>query len=721
MKRIIGSLLLIVFVYTGYCQQVSLEDAWVTFKFYPSGLDDLTSMKDGENYTLLLPNDSIVKYSYKSGKEVSCLFSLSQISKSETKPSKIESYIFSKNETKILFSCDKEQIYRHSFKASYYVWDIANKKLTALSNNGKQQLAQLSPDGSKVAYVRDNNLFIMDIVKNVETQVTSDGKFNFIINGVPDWVYEEEFSFSSAFSWSPDGKNLAFMKFNETDVKEFSMPMYGTLYPTEYKYKYPKAGEKNSIVTLHVYNVTDGKTIPVDIGKETDQYIPRLTWTNIQGVLSFIRMNRLQNKLEIFVADASSGVSTVIYTEENKTYIEITDNLVFTDDGKYFFNLSDKNGYNHIYMYDMHGNLVNQVTDGNWDVDAFKGYDAKLNLVYYTSSEASPMQRNLYSIGADGKNKKRLTTHDGTNEVSFSSGCTYFINNYSSATSPDYYTLNDNKGKLIRVLEDNAALVQKISDSKFTKKEFFKFKTSDGVELNGWMIKPADFDPSKKYPVFMSVYGGPGSQEVLDKWDYYQVWHQHLASKGYIIVSVDNRGTGARGAEFKKVTYRNLGNIETIDQIEAAKYLGTLNYIDPARIGIWGWSFGGYLSALCLEKGAGVFKMAVSVAPVTNWRYYDSIYTERYNGLPQDNATGYDDNSPINFTKKIKGKFLLCHGTADDNVHFQNSMELVTKLVEGNKQFESQFYPNSNHGIYTGRNTRYHLFSRMTTFITENL
>ncbi|NCO54340.1 MAG: S9 family peptidase [Bacteroidetes bacterium] len=711
----------IFFVINGISQNVTLEDAWLTYKFYPSSLDDIASMKDGESYTLLLPNNNIEKYSYKSGKKTSVLFSLSQLKDTDTKPTKIENYTFSDNENKILISSDKQQIYRHSFKANYFVWDIAKQFLTNISTNGKQQLAMLSPDGNKVAFVRDNNIFIYDLTNNTETQVTSDGKFNFIINGAPDWVYEEEFSFSKAFSWSPDGKNIAFMRFDETNVKEYSMPMYGTLYPTEYKYKYPKAGETNSKVTLHVYNVELKKTINVDCGNDTDQYIPRLMWTNTSGVLSFVRMNRLQNKFELFVADAESGVSLPIYTEENKTYIEITDNLFFTEDGKYFFNLSDKSGYNHIYMYDLHGNLISQVTNGNWDVDAIKGFDAKKNIVYYTSSEVSPLQRNLYSIGVDGKNKKRLTLKDGTNDVSFSTNYKYFINDYSNATTPNVYTLYDANGKEIRVLDDNADLVTKINDSKFSKKEFFKFKTSDGVELNGWMLKPLNFDSNKKYPVLMSVYGGPGSQEVLDRWDYYQIWYQHLASKGYIIVSVDNRGTGARGADFKKITYLNLGKVETIDQIEAAKYLGTLNYVDAGRIGIWGWSFGGYLSTLCLEKGAGVFKMAVAVAPVTNWRYYDSIYTERYNGLPKDNAEGYDDNSPINHTKKIKGKYLLCHGTADDNVHFQNSMELVTKLVDSNVQFEMQFYPNSNHGIYAGRNTRYHLFSRLTTFISDNL
>ncbi len=721
MKNLLFSVLFVVISWLGLAQQVSLEDVWVTYKFYSQGPDELISMKDGESYSLLTPDNKIAKYSYKSGKETGTIFSLTQIIDTSARPKSIEDYAFNDNETRILISSDHEQIYRHSFRANYYVWDIAAKKLIPVSTAHKQQLALMSPDGKKVAYVFENNIYVKDLDKNTEIRITSDGKINSIINGIPDWVYEEEFSFNRAFSWSPDGKYISFLRLDETNVKEFSMAMYGTLYPTEYKYKYPKAGEANSIVTLHVYEVATGKTIKVDCGNETDQYIPRTLWTKTPGVLSFVRMNRLQNKYELFMADASNGISTVIYSEENKTYIEITDDLTYTDDGKYFFKISDRSGYNHIYMYDMHGTLVSQITNGNWDVDAFKGYDPIKKMVYYTSSETSPTQRDLYAVSLDGKIKNRLTSENGTNDVEFSSNYKYFVDSYSNANFPTTYTLYDNNGKKIRVIQDNEEILQKTKDANFSKKEFFTCKTSDGVELNGWMIKPADFDPSKKYPVLMSVYGGPGSQEVLDRWDYYQVWHQHLASKGYIIVSVDNRGTGARGAEFRKCTYRKLGNIETIDQIEAAKYLGSLPYVDAGRIGIWGWSFGGYLSTLCLEKGAGVFKMAVAVAPVTNWRYYDSIYTERYNGLPQDNAEGYDDNSPINHTKKIKGKFLLCHGTADDNVHFQNSMELVTKLVEANKQFESQFYPNSNHGIYAGRNTRYHLFSRMTTFITENL
>lgn len=721
MKQVLFSLFFFVFTTNSFCQQVSLEDVWITYKFYASGPDELVSMKDGENYSILMPGDTLMKCSYKTGNTIATLFSLAQIPSTYTKPGSIEDYAFNENETRIIFSSDHEQIYRHSFKANYYVWDIASKKLFPVSEAHKQQLAVMSPDGKKVAYVFENNIYIKDLDKNTEQQITNDGKINSIINGIPDWVYEEEFSFSRAFHWSPDGKYIAFMRFDESQVKEFNLTMYGSLYPNENKYKYPKAGESNSVVSLHLYDVTSGKSIPVDCGKEPDQYIPRMLWTNTPGMLAFVRMNRLQNKYELLLADAKTGISHVIFTEENKTYIEITNDLTFSKDGKYFFRISDKSGFSHIYMYDINGTLVKQLTDGNWDVDAFKGFDELKKVVYYTSSELSPTQRNLYSVGIDGTGKKLLTPDKGTNEVSFSNGYKYFVNNYSSATVPDIYTLYDSNGKKIRVLLDNTDISEKITASKFSKKEFFTFKTSDGVELNGWMIKPADFDQNKKYPVFMSVYGGPGSQEVLDKWDYYQVWHQHLASKGYIIVSVDNRGTGARGSEFRKCTYLKLGNIETLDQIEAAKYLGSLAYVDAGRIGIWGWSYGGYLSTLCLEKGAGTFKMAVAVAPVTNWRYYDSIYTERYNGLPKDNAEGYDDNSPINHTKKIKGKFLLCHGTADDNVHFQNSMELVTKLVESNKQFEMQFYPNSNHGIYTGRNTRYHLFSRMTNFITENL
>lgn len=720
MKRFVILAAVLHILFSAFSQKITLEDIWVTYKFYSGGIDDIVSMKDGDNYSMLVQGDSILRYSYRTGKKNGDIFSLSQVPESESKPKDINNYSFNNTEDKIMFSSDHEAVYRHSYKAFYYIWDLKLKKLYPLSEN-RQQLALMSPDGKKAAYVIDNNIYIKDIEKNTETTVTSDGKINHIINGIPDWVYEEEFSFSRAFSWSPDGKYIAYLRFDESNVKEFCLQNYGTLYPGEYRYKYPKAGEENSIVTLHCYDVSTGKTVKVDTGNETDQYIPRVIWTGTPGVLSFVRMNRLQNKYELLLADAESGSSFVVFTEENKTYIEIGDDLSYTQDGKNFFRLSDQSGYTHIYMYDMHGNLVSGITEGNWDVDKFSGYSQTDKTVYYTSSETSPTERNLYSVNIETKAKKRLTPKDGVNSPDFSATFKYFINSHSSANSPPEYILYDNNGKYIRTIKDNSELSAKIKEAGFSEKEFFNFKTSDGIELNGWMIKPAGFDPTKKYPVLMSVYGGPGSQEVMNRWDYYQMWHQLLASKGYIVVSVDNRGTGARGAEFRKCTYNNLGHLETIDQIEAAKYLGQQPYIDASRIGIWGWSYGGYLSLLCLEKGATVFRAAVAVAPVTNWRYYDTIYTERYNGLPQDNPAGYDENSPINFTKKIKGKLLLCHGTADDNVHFQNSLEIVSKLVESNKHFDSQFYPDSNHGIYKGRNTRYHLFSKMTDFITTNL
>jgi dipeptidyl-peptidase-4 len=492
------------------------------------------------------------------------------------------------------------------------------------------------------------------------------------------------------------------------------------LYPGNYTFKYPKAGEENSVVQIWVYDVSTGRKVLMDTGKETDQYIPRIKWTQDPGILAMVRLNRLQNHIEILLADAGDGHSQVIYSEKNKYYIpEIDDNYpVFLKSGKEFVIYSDKDGYRHFYLYDLNGNLINQITKGPWDVDAFLGIDNKKRLLYYTSSEESPLRRSLYVISLDGKKKIKLSQETGTNRASFSKGFKYYINYYSSVSTPTVVTLHDTKGKLIRTLEDNKELQEKVKEYGVKPKEFFNFKTSDGIELNGWMIKPPDFDPSKKYPVFFTIYGGPGSQTVQDSWSY--GWNELLAQRGYIVVSVDNRGTGARGADFKKITYGQLGKYETADQIEAAKYLGSLSYVDASRIGIFGWSYGGFMAASCLFKGHDVFKMGISVAPVTSWRYYDSIYTERYMGLPKDNAKGYDDNSPLNFCDLLEGKYLLIHGTGDDNVHFQNSVELMEALIQAGKQFEVQIYPDRNHGIYGG-NTRFHLYTRMTNFILENL
>lgn len=699
-------------------KEITLEDIWTSGTFYPQTMGDVVSMKDGEHYCMLENDIMINEYEYKTGEKTKTIVRTGQlVPEGQKEGISIDEYAFSPDETKILIATKTDKIYRHSTISEYYIWDTKTKKLTSLSNGGKQRLASFSPDGSKVAFVRNNNLFIKDLVSGKEDQITTDGLYNNIIYGTPDWVYEEEFEFTKAYFWSPDGNKLAFYRFDESKVKEYDMVLYDSLYPTIYKYKYPKAGEDNSIVSILMYDLKTGKTQTMDIGTEKDQYIPRLKWTEDPNILSIQRMNRLQNKFEIFLADATNGTSKVIYTETDKYYIEITNNLIFLKDRENFLLTSEKDGYNHIYLYNMQGKQVMQLTSGKWDVTEVKGVDEKNKIVYYISAEEAPMNRALYSVKLDGTKKTKLSLKEGSNDVDFGEGYKYFINTYSNANTPPYVTINKISGKEQKVIIDNSEIITAMKEYDFTPEEFFTFKTTDNIELNGWMIKPPDFNANKKYPVFMYVYGGPGSQTVENSWGYYDfIWFEMLAQKGYIVVSVDNRGTSGRGADFKKCTYGQLGKLETIDQIEAAKYLGSLAYVDKSRIGIWGWSYGGYVTALCLTKGADYFKMGIAVAPITNWRYYDNIYTERYMGLPKDNASGYDDNSPVNYVKKLKGKFLLVHGTADDNVHFQNSMELVKALIAANKQFEMQFYPNKNHGIYGGY-TRYHLFKKMTDFI----
>ncbi|MBA3972078.1 MAG: DPP IV N-terminal domain-containing protein, partial [Bacteroidetes bacterium] len=613
-----------------------------------------------------------------------------------------------------------------STRETYYVYDRKSKSLTPVSAGEKQMYATFSPDGTKVGFVRGNNIFIKDLASGKETQLTTDGLHNNIINGATDWVHEEEFAFSVAYFWSPDSKKIAYYKFDESKVKEFSFNEFNNkLYPTDNKYKYPKAGEANSVVTIHAYDIATASDKLMDIGKEVDQYIPRIKWTMDANTLSIVRMNRHQNKLELMFATASTGESNTVYTESCDTYIDIHegqgDYVYFTADKMNFIIMHEKDGFNHIYRYDMSGKLMNQITKGSWDVVSFQGIDEKTKTIFYTGSETTATEKDIYSVKTDGSGKKKVSTEKGTHSPEFSNGMKYYIGTYSSANTPSSIAIYDARGKQIRVLENNEALVKKMSEFDITKKELFMFKTTEGVELNAWMIKPANFDAAKKYPVFLTFYGGPGSNKVnnsFDGKDYF--WHQMLAEKGYIVMCVDNRGTMYRGKAFKHSTYKQLGKLEVADQIETAKYLGTLPYIDKTRIGTFGWSFGGYLSSLCITKGADYFKMAIAVAPVTNWRYYDNIYTERFMSLPQENASGYDDNSPINHVSKLKGKYLLIHGSADDNVHYQNTMEMITALVNANKQFDMFIYPDKNHGIYGG-NTRLHLYNKMTDFILNNL
>ncbi|TVR70576.1 MAG: S9 family peptidase [Marinilabiliales bacterium] len=699
-------------------REITLDDIYRHGTFSARTVSGLRSMNDGIHYTTMEGGTTIRKFSYRTGEEVEVIFSVDQLPGNEF--SSFNNYEFCSDERLILFTTGREQIYRHSFRADFFIWNIEQETVTPLSPLGKTQLATFSPDGRRVAFVFENNLYFKDLESNREVQVTTDGKENEIINGAPDWVYEEEFSFNKAFAWSPDSRKLAFYRFDESHVKMFNMTIYGGLYPHWYQFKYPKAGEENALVTIHVYDIHEGSFTEMDIGEETDQYIPRIKWTRDPSKLAIYRLNRLQNHIEVLLADAVTGNSEVLWEETNRYFIrETSDNMItFLEDGKHFLVMSERSGWMHFYLYDMNGRFLNAVTSGEWEVDRFTGIDHGNGVLYYSSSETSPLQRNVYSISLNGRNKRRLTPEDGTNNAVFSNGFRYYINYHSDANTPANITLHDDSGELIRVLEDNSRLKEVTAEYGFSKKEFFTFTTSEGIDLNGYIIKPPDFDENREYPLFMYVYGGPGHQAVRDSYTA-GAWYQMLAQKGYVIVCVDNRGTGARGEEFMKSTYLQLGKYETIDQIEAAKYMGAKSWIDESRIGIFGWSYGGYMVGLCLTKGADVFKLGVSGAPVTNWRFYDTIYTERYMRTPQENADGYDDNSPINHVDKLNGHFMIIHGTADDNVHLQNTIEMVDRMIAAGKHFELLLYPNHSHGIRG--NAAQHMYERITDFVLENL
>jgi dipeptidyl-peptidase 4 len=726
MKKILSLFCLSIFSCAVFAQsQISLEDIWKSPKFSQKSVYGWKSLKNGIHYTTLEGNATrnyILKYDFKSGKLLDTVITSSKLRNDKNEPFRIESYTFNQQENKLLISSESESIYRHSSKASFFIYDLATGKTTPLSTGGKQMLAEFNPQGDKVAFVRDNNIFYRDLKSGNEIPVTKDGRINRIINGASDWVYEEEFSFDKAWQWSPDGMKIAFYRFDETQVPEFEMPLYGTLYPGKSVFKYPKAGEKNSEVNILIYSLADNKLVMVDTGKETDQYIPRIKWTNDPNKLSIIRMNRLQNHLELMMADAASGKTSVVYQAKSDTYIDIHDHLHFLNDNQSFVFTHDESGFLHIYRYSItDGKLLNTITSGNFEVMDIKGIDDKNNLIYFTSNEHNPLGSDLYSVSLTGSGKKRITTGGGNKQINFSSNFDFYLLYHSEANSPLRVSLHSRDGKEVRVLEENKDLRERLKSYPLAKKEFMTIQLKNGVELNAWMMKPSDFSESKKYPVYVAIYGGPGHNTVVDQWDGKDyMWHQMLCQKGYIVVSVDNRGTGRKGAAFKKSTYKNLGNLETNDQIDAAKYLGSLPYVDKSRIGIQGWSFGGYLSSLCISKGADVFKAAIAVAPVTSWRYYDSIYTERYLQTPQQNASGYDSNSPINHVDKLKGAYLLVHGTADDNVHFQNTVEMTDALIKAGKQFELAMYPDKNHGI-GGAAARYHLYTKMLTFIEQNL
>lgn len=713
------------FTTAGIAQEntITLEEIWESGKFRPEYVYGLRSMKNGTEYTSLI-NDrggkqTIVKTSYLGDKDQSPILSnqdLIATAAPDNGAIGIDAYQFSDDEKQILISTGTEKIYRHSTREWSYVVNLETNNIHLVSE-GKSRYATFSPTGKNVAFVRDNNLFTYNIDSKSETAITEDGQVNELINGATDWVYEEEFAFDKAFQWSPNGKKIAFYRFEESNVPEYNMPTYGGLYPQDNKFKYPKAGETNSNVMIIIYDLETKKLTKVNV---RDHYIPRIKWSKSDEFLTVTGMNRHQNNLKLYWVNANTGESKVILEENNDTYIDIHDNLTFLSDNKSFLWTSELGGFNHIYLYSNLGTKKKQVTKGDWEVTKVYGFDEKSGTIYFQAAMNSPLQREVYSIKTNGGSLKKLSVAPGTNDAAFSIGYKYFINYQSSATTPHYIAVYNNKGEEVRKMKDNAALIERLKTAGVNDGEFFQIPGADGTLLNASIIKPKNFDSSKKYPVLMYVYGGPGSQTVNDSWGSSNyLWFQMLAQKGYIVVSVDNRGTGARGESFKKMTYKQLGKYETEDQIAAAKWLADQSYVDGSRIGIWGWSYGGYMSSLCLFKGADVFKMGIAVAPVTNWKYYDSIYTERYMQTPQENP-GYEENSPINHVDKLEGKYLLIHGSADDNVHFQNTVEMVSALQKANKQFDFMMYPDKNHGIYGG-NTRYHLYTLLTNYIEENL
>lgn len=700
-----------------FAQEITLEDIWAKGTFRSKSIDEIRSMKNGENYCIL-KREGIEKYAYSTGKKIEQIVSFSDL-KFKTENEYVFDYRFNQDESKLLLATNPEFIYRRSYLANYYIYDIKTKQLASV-NKDKVRLAEFAPDGSKVAYVKANNLFMLSLSDMQETQITTNGEFNKIINGTTDWVYEEEFAITKGFFWSPDSKKIAFYSFDESKVKEYTIPYYGSLYPVQYTYKYPKAGEANSVISVLVYDIEAQQTHNIDLGPNKDIYIPRLQWT-LNNEVFVHKLNRHQNHYELFVASCNDYKLNKIYDERNECYIEQVEDVTFLSDKKNFILKSEKNGFMNLYKVNIYTKEIEPITTGQYDVADICYIDDKSGKIYFTAAQSEAYNRELLVVDKNKKIKK-LSGKVGTYTADFSATGKYYISSFSDTDTPTIYTVNDNTGKVLVVLEDNKDLKAVLSNYGKERKEFGKFKTSSGQELNYWIIKPEKMESGKKYPLLFYVYGGPGSQEVLNSQsrasDY--MWFRMLAQKGYVVACVDGRGTGMRGEKFKKCTYMELGKYETEDQIEAAKYFGSLSFIDKNRIGIFGWSYGGYMSSLCITKGADYYKTAIAVAPVTNWRYYDNVYTERFMRTPQENADGYDMNSPINHVEKLKGNYLLIHGTADDNVHYQNSMDLITALVKANKQFEHFAYPNKDHGIYGG-NTRLHLYTLMTDFILRKL
>ena len=732
MRKLFTFICLLTLVLGVQAQKVTLQDV-ANGTYRAQSIHGLKPMLDGEHYTQISPDHKrIVKYSFKTGEEVGTVFDVATARNHTLKS--FDDYILSPDESLILIQTETKPIYRRSFTAVYYIYNVKNRTLEPLSEGGPQQVPLFSPDSHQIAFVRNNNIFLVKLLfGNSESQVTKDGEYNKVLNGIPDWVYEEEFGFNRAFDFSADSRMIAYIRFDESQVPMFSFPEYKGMFPSRdeyasypgaYTYKYPKAGETNSTVSVHTFDIKSRVTRKMNLEMDADGYIPRIKFTSDPEKLAIMTLNRHQNRFNVYMANPRSALCKTVIRDEAEQYIkeQAYSDIVFYPEN--IVMMSERDGYNHLYLYSIGGNLIKQITSGKFEVKEFLGWDQKTNVFYYTSNEESPLRSAVYKV--DGKGKKtKLSTRVGTNNALFSKNFAYYINTYSSKDTPTLITLNNNKGKEMATLMDNAELKSKVANLNMPTKEFFTFKTPDGVELNGWMMKPAHFDPNKKYPVIMHQYSGPGSQQVLDRWGIGSfgdggMFEAYMCDKGYIMVCVDGRGTGGRGAAFEKCTYLFLGVKESKDQAAAAHYLSTLPYIDGTRIGIWGWSFGGYNTLMSMSEGSGAFKAGVAIAAPTDWRFYDSVYTERFMRTPKENGEGYDAGSPIKQAAKLQGKLLLIHGTADDNVHFQNCAEYSEALVQANKQFDMQVYTNRNHGI-SGGNTRNHLMNRVADFFIENL
>ena len=716
-------LLLIITISTLSAQEksISLDDINEGV-FRAEYLSALRSMNNGKEYSVYnydrkSKNSTIDVYDYKTGDKVRTLLNTAEIEGIDY----IISYQFSDDETKLLLATKLKQIYRRSSVGIYYVYDLNLKELTLVSDHQIQE-PTFNGDSSKLAYGYNNNLFVKDLNSGETKQLTSDGKVNRIINGITDWVYEEEFSVVRAFDWNISGDKIAFIRFDETEVPEFLMDIMGNeLYPTQQVFKYPKAGEKNAEVSLHIYDLKTDQISQVDLSGFNNYYIPRIKWTKDSSLLSVQLLNRPQNKLDLILVDVSNkNATSLLHQESDDAYVSVNDDLTFLKNNKFIWT-SEKSGWNHIYLYDENGKNEQQITSGSWEVTSYYGFDENTGLLFYNSTQNGSINRDVYSVSLKGKKTKRLTLKTGFNNASFSKDFSYFINTYSSATIPYTYTLNESKnGKVVREIKNNKDLVNKLKEYKISPKEYSTLLINGNL-LNMYTLKPLNFDETKKYPLFLYQYSGPGSQSVSNQWiggnDY---WHQMLVQDGIIVVCVDGRGTGFKGRDFKKMTQLELGKYEVEDQIAVAKKLGELPYIDSSRIGIWGWSYGGFMSSNCLFQASDIFSMAIAVAPVSSWRFYDAIYTERYMHTPQENPLGYDLNSPITYADKLEGDFLLIHGAADDNVHLQNTLRLSEALIQADKDFEWAIYPDKNHSIYGGK-TRSHLYKKMTKFVKESL